>query len=234
MTRSTWVALQAKRAIVVICVAGVAACTSTAGGTLTPTAPAASQTSVTSSLAVSTASPSASAQASAPESPSPAATVEATAVPTAIHPCDLVTASEVSSLTGFHFGAGQESTTDNNGKLCTYSQEGVVFEVLVGVSPDAATAKKEEPAFKAQLEQGVSEAGIVNPKLTELPDFEPGVDAAVVSGGATVAGQKIKGIALYALKNAVFVAISDLAIGGSVPTTAAMEAQAHTTLGRLP
>jgi hypothetical protein len=42
------------------------------------------------------------------------------------------------------------------------AKEGVVFEVLVGVSPDAATAKKEEPAFKAQLEQGVSEAGIVS------------------------------------------------------------------------
>jgi hypothetical protein len=154
-------------------------------------------------------------------------------VPTAIDPCALVTPDEVSKLLGTTFGPGDESTEGNN-KMCSYGQEGLVFEVLVAVAPDEATAKSQEPAFKASLEQAVSEAGITDAKLTELPDFEPGVDAAVLTGSLSAAGQKIAAISLYALKGAVLVALSDVALGGSVPTSAAMQDQAKTALGRLP
>ena len=175
---------------------------------------------------------------SATSTPSPTAAISASAAPTAapttLDPCKLVTSDEVSKLTGTTFGPGDASTTENNDKLCSYGQEGLVFEVLVAVAPDAATAKNDEPAFKAQLEQAISQAGPTDLKLTELPDFEPGVDAAVLSGSVTVAGQKITAIALYALKGAVLVALSDVAVGGSVPTSAAMQAQARLTLGRLP
>ena len=109
-----------------------------------------------------------------------------------------------------------------------------MLQVLVAVAPDAATAKAREPAFKAQLEQGAAEAGIASPKLTELPDFEPGVDAAVISGHVDVNGTKVSGIALYALKGAVVIAISDISLGGSAPSSDAIQAQAHTTLSRLP
>ena len=150
-----------------------------------------------------------------------------------INPCDLVPAAEASALVGTTFASGK-ATSENNTRICTYGQEGVVFEVLVGVAPDAATAKAQEPAFKKQLEDGVAQAGLKDVKLTELPGFEPGVDAAVLSGSASAGGISVKGVALYALKGAVFVALSEVSIGGSVASSDAMQAQAHTTLGRLP
>lgn len=180
--------------------------------------------------AASTEGPSAS-----PESTAAAASgaPQTTAVPTDIDPCQLVTADEASKLAGTTLAAAKPST-ENGSRICTYGAEGIVLEVLVAVSPDAATAKAQEPGFKSKLEQGVAKAGMVNPKLTELPNFEAGVDAAVLSGQGTVSGVSVSGIALYALKGAVFLAISDIAIGGSAPSSDALQAQAHTSLGRLP
>ena len=107
--------------------------------------------------------------------------------------------------------------------------------MLVAVAPDAATAKRQEPAFKAQLEQAASQAGLANLKLTELPNFEPGVDAAVMTGSVGSDDPSVKGISLYALKGAVLLAMSDIAtLGSSIPTAAAMEDEARVALGRLP
>lgn len=191
-----------------------------------PSAAAASPSPATSS------SPSPSPSPAASASPAVSSSPEASAPPTAYDPCQLVTAAEASTLTGSTFSSGDKSTTAGGGTLCTYGQEGIVFEVLVGQSKDAATAQAQEPAFKSELEQGVAQAGIANPKLTELPGFESGVDAAVLEGSASIGGQKLSAIALYALKGAVFIAISDVQIG-SAPTSAAIQAQAHTTLGRI-
>jgi hypothetical protein len=171
--------------------------------------------------------PGQSATAAASEAP------QVTAVPTSIDPCQLVTKDEASTLAGATLSAGTVST-ENNTRICSYGAEGIVLEVLVAVAPDAATAKAEEPAFKAQLEQGAAQAGMVSPTLTELPNFEAGVDAAVVSGHASVSGTAVSAIALYALKGAVLIAISDIAIGGSTPSSDAIQAQAHTSLARLP
>ena len=44
----------------------------------------------------------------------------------------------------------------------------------------------------------------------------------------------VSAIALYALKGAVIIAISDISLGGSAPSSDAIQAQAHTTLSRLP
>ncbi len=222
---------------VLILLGGVllAACS---GATSSPSASPASPPSEAASVVAASSSPVASPSVTSPSpaaSPSTAASPSsaASAVPTSYDPCQLVTAAEASTLTGATFSSGDESTTAGGGKLCSYSQEGVVFEVLVAQSKDAATAQAEEPSFKAELEQGVSQAGIVNPTLTELPGFESGVDAAVVEGSASLQGQTIGGIAIYALKGAVFVAISDVQIGGSLPSSDAMQAQAHTTLARI-
>ena len=74
-------------------------------------------------------------------------------------------------------------------------QEGIEFDVIVVQAPDAATAKAQEPAFKAQLEKTATDAGVPNMKLTELPNFEPGVDAAVLRGSST-SGTPFGGVAL--------------------------------------
>jgi hypothetical protein len=204
------------------------------GGAATPSPASSSAASAAAPSASPAASPSpatsASPAASSQASPSP----EASAAPTALDPCQLVTPAEASSLTGGSFSSGQQSTTPDGGRICTYGAEGIVFEVLVGQATDAATAKAQEPAFKADLEKALTQAGIANPTLTELPGFESGVDAATIEGSMSLAGQKIGAIALYALKGRTFLAISDIAVGGSVPTSAQMQAQGHTSLARIP
>ncbi len=169
-----------------------------------------------------------------PASTAPTDSPEPTAVPTSISACDLVTQAEAAALIGGGAAPGTEDT-EQNVKVCSYSQEGVVFEVLVSVTPDAAAAKAAEPAFVAQIKQGASDAGLKDLKVTELPEFEPGVDAATITGSATVSGVTLKGVSIYALKGAVIVGLSFVSIGaGEVPTTDEMEAQARTSLGRLP
>jgi hypothetical protein len=222
------------RTLFVLCIAGLAACTtSTAGASPTVSTPTEA---LSSAAVVPSARPSSDATpglSSEPASTSPEGSAAGTAVPTAIDPCKLVPADEVSKVVGFTVLPGDSSTGTNNVRICSYGQEGLDFNVLVAVAPDAATAKGQEPAFKADLEQAASEAGLDSLKLTELPGFEPGVDAAIMTG--SVGSQAVKGISLYALKGAVLLAMSDIAtLGSSIPTSAAMEDEAHVALGRLP
>jgi hypothetical protein len=170
------------------------------------------------------------------------------AVATSIDPCQLVTPAEVATVTGVEWGSdsGGATTLDNKGKACEYGQEGIQFDVIVVQAPDAATAKAQEPAFKAQLEQTAKTAGIANMKLTELPNFLPGVDAAIIDGSTASDGTEVGGTALYALKGPVLLAMTELTQGGQVSPSsaspnagntaieAAMEAEAKIALGRIP
>jgi hypothetical protein len=225
----------ALRAILVLSIAGVGGCSATTSGSAAPTSvPSSAPIAIVPATPVLPSdSPAASPEASATDNSSTSGSPEPTAVPTDLDPCALVTRNEASALVGFTVSPASKST-DNNTKICSYGQEGLVLQVLVAVAPDAATAKAREPEFKAQLEDGASKAGIKDVKLTELPDFEPGVDAAVIRGSASAAGLKVSGTAIYALKGAVFVAISVISIGGAVPTSEDMQAQAKTALGRVP
>ena len=220
-------------ALVVLSIAGLAACTSSGGSSTAPSI------SVVPSASVSaTAEPSAaempSEQPSAAASESADASTGPSAVATSIDPCQLVTPDEMATLTGSQFGPPSSSTAANNGRVCNYGQEGVGFNVIVVQAPDAATAKSQEPAFKAQLEQAATAAGISDAKLTELPDFLPGVDAAIIHGSTTINGTKIGAVAFYALKGAVLLALTELTQGGTIATDAAMEAEGKTALGRIP
>jgi hypothetical protein len=154
---------------------------------------------------------------------------EATGVATSLDPCVLVTASEASSLAGATFGAGKESTTSGNGKICTYgAQTLTVFSVLVGQAPDVATAQ----AGKTAAEAGLSKLASKGIQFTELPNFADG--AAYYVGGGTISGQTINIGAMYVLKGTVFFGFSDLVLNNPAPTAAALQAQATVVLGRLP
>jgi hypothetical protein len=168
-----------------------------------------------------------------PTQPSRTATSTATSVPVNLDPCAMVTADEVNAIAHSSFAPGS-GKAENNNTLCVYSSSTVVFEVYLAVAKDAATASAQEPQFVATLEQGVSQAGIVNPTLTLLPSFQPGVDAATLEGSATIGGQKLSGIAFYALKGAVFISFSDLSRNVAPPTSSDMQTQGITTLGRIP
>ena len=152
-----------------------------------------------------------------------------TGVPTSLDPCVLVTSQEASQLTGASFGAGRESTTSGNGRLCTYGYQTLnVFTVLVGQAPDVATAQAGKEAAQASLEK-IATKGV---KVTELPNFADG--AAVLEASGVLGGQTFSASAIYVLKGTIFFAISDLVVGHAAPSSAALQSEATTALGRLP
>jgi hypothetical protein len=157
----------------------------------------------------------------------------ATGVATALDPCVLVTASEASSLAGATFGAGVESTTSGNGKICTYGAQALnVLMVEVAQAPDAATAQAAKAAALA-VAQAAAQGQFpgVTFTQTQLPSFAGG--ALVVSASATISGQTVNISGIYVLSGTTFFAISDVVLGGSAPTSAALQAQATVVLGRL-
>jgi hypothetical protein len=170
----------------------------------------------------------------------PAATTaaEATAVPTALDPCQLVTADEASALSSASFGTGTEGTTSGGAKTCTYggATSGVV-QVLVAVAPDAATAQADWAQEQADAQNALKQSAPSGVSFTlNLNDTTvAGADrAAVASANMTISGVKVAVSAIYLLKGAVFVTFSDLAVGRDAASAATLEAQAGTTLSRLP
>lgn len=163
------------------------------------------------------------------DTPAPSSALNATGVPTAIDPCQLITSQEASQLAGATFAAGVESTTSGGGKICTYGGQTLnVFMVIVGQAPDVATAQ----AGKAEAQAAIAKQAGGAITFTELPTFADG--AAYVSGNISVSGQSFGAGAFYALKGTVFFGFSDLTLGKPALTLAAMQAQAQTILGRLP
>jgi hypothetical protein len=226
MTRSPRSSTRVLRAIFAVSIVGLAACTS--GASASPSTSAAPSAAASETPASPTASEEPSASAAASESE----TAQSTAIPTAIDPCQIVTAEEASTLTGVTLGAGQASTDENNVKTCDYGAEGVVFSVIASQAPDEATAKKNEDDAKADLEKN---APGLKYNLEELPGIAPGADAAVVSGSASVGGNAFSGIAIYVLKGTEFFAITDISTGGAkAPTSAQMQDEAKVAIGRLP
>jgi hypothetical protein len=157
----------------------------------------------------------------------------ATAVVTSLDPCKLVTAQEASTLAGATFGAGKESTTEGNMKICTYGGQTVnVLNVDVAQAPDAATAKAAETAALAAAEAAAQQqAPGVTMTQTELPSFADG--ALVVSANAKIGGQTIALSGIYVLSGTTFFAIVDLVLNKPAPTSEALQAQAQVVLGRI-
>jgi hypothetical protein len=166
--------------------------------------------------------------ATAAPSEAPAASL-ATAVPTAVDPCTLIPSAEASQLAGATFGAGVESTTQGNGRICTYGGQTLnVFEVIVGQAPDVATAQ----AGKAQAEADITKLAGSGVQFTEVPNLADG--AAYLTGSFTISGQTLNGSAIYVLKGTTFFGFSDEALGHPTPDAAALQAEAQLILTRLP
>ena len=181
------------------------------------------------SVSVPTATPSASLAATS--SPAASESAPPTAVVTDIDPCQLVTADEASALTGASYDQGKESSTKNHLKICTYGSQTLnIFTVEVLQAPDEATAQAGEAQAKKALQNQVGNVLTVQ----QLPNFEDGVDAAVLSGNGTYQGQTISTISIVALKGTFFLAVANVALNQATPTSDAMQAQARTALDRLP
>jgi hypothetical protein len=233
-------------ALVLVSAVGLSACTATSTATQAGTAAPASPTeaSTPASAPASLAAVASSAPSAAPsesQSGAPSASVEASAapsaseasaVPTAIDPCQLITGQEASSLTGATFGAGKSSTLSGNAKMCTYGANTKnVFEVIVAIAPDVATAKKAEASAEADLQANASQIqqGMT---ITKLPNFAPNTDAVLMELKPNSLG--ISGRSMLLLRGTSFAAFDDLALGGSAPSADAMKAEAMKVLAQLP
>lgn len=229
---TTWIvssSAHVRRATLLFLVAGVAACSgSTASNGPSPVGSVAPPAAQSTPAASTTASPFSS-TATVDESPA------ATALVTTIDPCQLITAEEAGTLAKTTFGAGKESTTEGNARICTYGgNTSTVFMVEVAIAPDEATAQSDEAAAKAQIEESASQLAGKGMKVTELPGFAPGADAILMEGTVAIAGHTVGGRAIYVLHGTTFFGFSDLSLDGAPPTADAMKAEAMTLLGRLP
>jgi hypothetical protein len=227
----TTVPTGARRAVAAVLVAGaLAACSST--GSPNPSA-------IASLLAATppptTPSPSAPAsQAAASETASE--TALATAVATDIDPCQLITAEEASALVGVTFAAGKQSETDKHLKVCSYAGPGPnIFNVDVAVAPDEATAKAAEASAEADLQSQATDMAQLGLTVTQIPNFAPNTDAALMAGSRSAGGLSIDAKGMLLLKGVTFVGFNDVAVGGGkAPSDQAMKDKAMELLGKLP
>jgi hypothetical protein len=154
-----------------------------------------------------------------------------------LDPCQLVTASEASSLAGTTYGAGREETFSGSGKGCVYGYQTLnVFTVEVAQSSNAATARADFSKEQARAQEALKKLGPSGVSLHLSAGTVPnlGDRAARVTGSATLNGQTLGVSGIYVLKGTIFFAFQDVQLGSNAPSAAAMEAEARTVLSRLP
>src|SRR5580693_6899677 len=138
-----------KRALafgITVATAGLLAACGSAGVDTSPT-PASSSSSASTPTATAVPTP----------TPTAVPTPSQSAVPTSYDPCQLVTASEASSLAGVTYGPGREETNAGGGRDCVYGYQTLnVFTVIVGVASDAATAQADWAAEENQVKSALN------------------------------------------------------------------------------
>ena len=118
--------------------------------------------------------------------------------------------------------------------MCVYGAGTTnVFEVIVSIAPDEATAKAAEESAMNDLKKAAEDlpSGL---KITQLPDFAPGADAVMMDGSVSLAGHSIGGRGIYVLRGTSFFGFNDLVRDAAAPSADAVKAEAMTVLGRLP
>jgi len=186
-------------------------------------------------VASAAATPAASAS-SAAASEAPSESALPSAVATDIDPCELITADDASAFVGVKFGAGKESTADNNVKTCNYDGPGPnLFFVEVAVAPDEATAKAAEAAQEADLESQAQDLASLGLTVTKMPGFAANTDAAIMQGSLSEGGMSVAARAMFLLRGTTFVGFSDTAVGGGEPPSEqAFKDKANELLAKLP
>ena len=173
-------------------------------------------------------------------SPTPSPSSQRTSTPVSLDPCALVTAAEASALAGDSYSAGTPDTTSGGAKLCVYGSQTLnIFEVLVAQAQDAATAQAQWAEDEAKMQATLQQATSQYPGLTvsfSVSDVTiTGADrAAIGTVNTSYKGQTFGATAVYLLKGPNFLTFSDLEVGHTPPTPAAMQGQAAKSLGRMP
>jgi hypothetical protein len=166
--------------------------------------------------------------------PAPMSAPQVTLAPTSLDPCQLVTAQEASSLAGTTLPAGTEGTQGSNIKTCTYgSMSSVMFIVDVAQAPDMASANAMVTQGKAALLAALQTfAKTGTSTVTPLPNLGDG--GYLVTMSATVSGQTMNIAGISVRKGTTFFGLTDWATGQSATSSAALQSEAQTVLGRLP
>ena len=156
-----------------------------------------------------------------------------TAAPVSLDPCTIITSDVASTLAGASFGAGEEGSTPDGLKICTYgAQTANVFTVDVVQAPDADSATAYKDQFLSDLQASAQQLAAEELQTTELTDFADG--AVTASLNVNVGGMTISGSAFGFLKGTIFVGFSDIVQGGAAPSLEAMQAEAQTIADQLP
>jgi len=140
---------------------------------------------------------------------------------TTLDPCQLVTASEASALTGASFGAGTERAI-GPGKTCVYGG-GTKNVFMVDV-------------FQGSSGQLQSVAANVTAEITQGGHMTP-TPLSGLGDQATayhVTTEIFNGASIFVLKGSAAIYLVDEVTGGQAPTTAALTATARTAIGRMP
>jgi hypothetical protein len=154
-------------------------------------------------------------------------------ITTALDPCQLITSDEGSKLTGVSFGPGTEHTISGDIKSCTYSSHGTNSLVVeVAQAPDINTAKQDQADFLSELQADAQKTADIGLVTTQVPNFAD--EAIQATGSVSANGLSVSGIAFGFRKGTIFFGFSDTAIGGTAPTSAAMQAEAQAVLNQLP
>jgi len=152
---------------------------------------------------------------------------------TPLDPCQLISSQEASALAGASFGQGKEETTSSGLKICTYGyQTANVFNAEVIQAPDIATAKADQAQFLADLQANLKNLTDQGLNVTQDPSFADG--AVMANTTFSSGGVSFTGNAMGFRKGLIFFGFSDLVLGGTAPTDAAMQSEAKNVLERLP
>jgi hypothetical protein len=223
---------------VLILAAVISACsaaTSTPNQSISSSGASASQATVTSAATLSPTATSAP-QPTATQVPSPIPTEVSAPQPvtsTSLDPAQLISSQEASSLTGASYGPCVESTTPEGLKTCTYgAQTSNIFTVEVAQAPDVATAQADKAQFLADLQTNLQQLTDQGFDVVQLPNFADGAITGQINLNAQ--GIQVNGSAFGFLKGTTFVGFSSIVMGGTAPSTDALQAEATTVLGRLP
>ena len=166
-------------------------------------------------------------------------TVNPSATPTTVDPCQLVTSQEASSMTGASYGAGVPQTYDGGSKGCIYGYQTLnVFSVLVAQADSPQTAQADWAQEQAQaqvvLAKAAGAASNLNVNTNDVSNVSGADKAAVGSGSFPFGGRTFNVSVMYLIKGSVFVTFSDISVGVAAPSAGSMESQAAAVVGRLP
>jgi hypothetical protein len=143
------------------------------------------------------------------------------AIATTTDPCQVVTASEASALTGASYGAGTEQAA-GLGKSCVYgasTKNVLMVDVWQGSSGELQQ-------LRDQVVAEVTQGGHMTPEsVSGLGDQATAYH---------VTTSVFNGASIFVLKGSAAIYLVDEVTGSQAPTTAALTATARTAVSRLP